>query len=127
MKRLAFKAHWDRKPLSIDFDGVIHQYSKGWCSPEIYDPPMPGAHEALRKLLRDYAVHILTARDSREVIKWCRKQFPDLRFKLIPKGTRYWQVEGVIGVTNVKTPAIAYIDDRGLRFTNWVDMLNHFT
>lgn len=126
MKKLAFKAHWDRKPLSIDFDGVIHSYSRGWVSPDIYDPPMPGAHEALKKLLRDYALHILTARDKHSVIKWCRKQFPDLKFKLVPKGAQYWQVKDVIGVTNTKIPAIAYIDDRGVRFDNWKNILNYF-
>lgn len=29
--------------ISIDFDGVIHQYSKGWQNGEIYDPPIRGA------------------------------------------------------------------------------------
>jgi len=126
MSRKAFKAHWARKPLSIDFDGVIHEYSRGWVTPEIYDPPMPGTHDALKRLLHDYAVHILTARDSREVIKWCRKQFPDIRFKLIPASAKYWEVKDVIGVTNIKLPAIAYVDDRGIRFTSWKDILNHF-
>jgi hypothetical protein len=125
-RKPAFKAHWDRPPLSIDFDGVIHKYSRGWVSPEIYDPPMEGAHESLRRLLKTHALHILTARDKHAVIAWCRKQFPDLRFKIIPDGTQYWQVEGVIGITNTKLAAIAYVDDRGLRFTNWRDIINYF-
>lgn len=126
MKRAAFKPHWDRKPLSIDFDGVIHRFSRGYCQPEIYDEPMPGAHDALRRLLREYAVHILSARDAREVIKWCRARFPDLRFQLIPKSAPDWQTEGVIGVTNIKLPAVAYIDDRGIRFRDWQDTLKYF-
>lgn len=126
MKRKAFKAHWDRKPLSVDFDGVVHRFSKGYTQIDIYDDPMPGAEDALTKLLRDYAVHILSARDAREVIKWCRGRFPKLRFALIPKSAHDWQVKGVIGVTNVKLPAIAYIDDRGIRFTDWNTVLKYF-
>ncbi len=125
-KRQAFKPHWDRKPISVDFDGVIHSFSRGYVCPEIYDTPMPGAHEALQRLLKEYAVHILSARDAREVIKWCRRQFPDLKFALIPKSAPDWQKEGVIGVTNTKLPAIAYIDDRGIRFTDWPDILKYF-
>jgi len=125
-KRAAFKPHWDRKPISVDFDGVIHQFSTGYTRPDIYDPPMLGAHEALKALLTDYAVHILSARDAREVIKWCKVHFPDIHFALIPKSAPDWQVKDVVGVTNVKLPAIAYIDDRGIRFVNWQTTLKYF-
>lgn len=125
-RRKAYKPYWDRKPISIDFDGVLHAFSRGYCCNEIYDPPMPGAHEAIKALLRDYAVHILSARDAREVVKWCRKHFPDIRFALIPKSAPNWQKEGVVGVTNTKLPSICYIDDRGIRFTNWRDTLKYF-
>lgn len=121
-----FKAHWDRTPLSIDFDGVIHRYSKGWITPEIYDPPMEGAHDALRRLLKTHAVFILTARPADDVLAWCRTQFPDLVFQIIPDSETFWQAEGVIGITNRKRAAVAYIDDRGIRFTNWQDMLRYF-
>lgn len=121
-----FKAHWDRPPLSVDFDGVIHKYRKGWITPEIYDPPMEGAHWALTKLLKTHAVHILTARCAQDVLAWCLVQFPDLKFEIIPDSETYWQVEGIIGITNKKRAAIAYIDDRGIRFTNWRDIINYF-
>lgn len=124
--RKAFKPHWDRKPISIDFDGVVHAFSKGYCQVDIYDPPMPGAEEALTRLIKDYAVHILSARDAREVIDWCRVKFPKLRFALIPKDAPYWQTEGIIGVTNTKLPSLHYVDDRALRFTNWQDITKYF-
>ena len=126
MAKIAFKPHWDRKPISIDFDGVLHAFSRGYCQPDIYDPPMPGAHESLRRLLKEYAVHILTARDKHEVIKWCRKQFPDLKFQIIPKTAQDWQIKDIIGVTNTKLAAIAYVDDRGIRFSNWADICKYF-
>lgn len=125
-KKEAFKAHWDRPPISIDFDGPIHRYGKGWICKEIYDEPTEGVHFALQKLIKTHALHILSARPAVEILAWCELKFPDLKFALIPSDTHYWQVEGVIGITNTKLPAIAYIDDRGLRFTNWMDMRNYF-
>jgi len=32
----------------------------------------------------------------------------------------------VDAVSNLKPPAIAYIDDRGIRFTNWADITKYF-
>ena len=31
----------------------------------------------------------------------------------------FWDDQTKIFVTNRKLPAVAYIDDRGIRFTNW--------
>ncbi len=114
------------KSISIDFDGCVHQYSRGWWTRDIYDPPMLGAHDALKTLSAAYGVFIMSARSADDILRWCRKQFPDLRFQLIGPKVSYWNKRGVIGVTNRKLPALAYIDDRGLRFTNWIDMVNHF-
>jgi hypothetical protein len=114
------------KSIAVDFDGVIHRYSKGWHTKDIYDPPMEGAHEALRDLSAAYGVFILTARPAHDVISWCRKRFPDLKFRLIGSRVTYWDHLGVIGVTNRKLPALAYVDDRALRFTTWVDVKNYF-
>lgn len=114
------------RSIALDFDGVLHQYSLGWHTKDIYDPPMPGAHRALKELSEAYGVFILTARPADEVIVWCREEFKDLRFELIPDHVRYWNTMGVIGVTNRKLPALAYVDDRAIRFTNWVDVVNYF-
>lgn len=114
------------KSISLDFDGVIHGYSRGWHTKDIYDPPMAGAHQALRSLSAVYGVFIMSARPAREILKWCKKQFPDLRFQLIGRKATYWNKQGVIGITNRKLPALAYVDDRALRFTNWTDVVNYF-
>lgn len=48
--------------VAVDFDGVIHAYTKGWQNGEIYDPPMPGAFEALDQLMATHPVFIHTSR-----------------------------------------------------------------
>lgn len=91
--------------ICIDFDGVIHRYSKGWNGGEIYDRPMPGAKVAIRRLMKQFTVIILTAREAdthHKVRAWLKKWgFPKIK------------------VTNIKPPAIAYIDDRAIHFDSW--------
>jgi len=108
-----------KKIIAIDFDGVIHKYSKGYKDGSIYDKPIAGALEGLTKLYnRGYKIVIFTARENiAEVGHWITDQydkvFPDLKMPAFE-------------VTNTKPKAIAYIDDRGIRFTNWKDVLNYF-
>ncbi|GAI89623.1 unnamed protein product [marine sediment metagenome] len=112
-----------KKTIAIDFDGVIHKYSKGWQDGEIYDEPVEGALEAIVELLiKGYKVSIFTTREHPAVVKnW-----------IIDKMYKCKEIEGKpfyqenFEVTNKKPIAIAYIDDRGIRFTNWKDMLNYF-
>ncbi len=99
--------------LAIDFDGVLHRYSKGWQGGKIYDTAVEGAQTALKKLIdRGYQIVIYTTRaetedDIEEIREWLRLE-----------GFVCWNCE----ITNRKPPAIAYIDDRAVRFTNWADM-----
>lgn len=109
------------RTIAIDFDGVIHWYRKGWHDGTIYDDPIPGAIDAIRALMQHYAVFIHTARDAVDVAKW-----------LVEKGQfhvstgwdgKFWNKQGILLVTNRKLPAIMYIDDRAVRFTNWPQAL----
>lgn len=119
-----------KKTIAIDFDGVIHKYSKGWQNGAIYDNPVKGVHEALINLMKDYAVYIFTTRNTLDVVNWMNINFwgdGEMGFKTIPipEDVKFWQGTE-LGVSNRKLPAIAYIDDRGIRFTNWKDMMNYF-
>lgn len=92
-----------KKTVCLDFDGVLHAYSKGWQDGSIYDEPMPGALDAVRKLSKRFTLVVQTSRKNLpDVVLWLEKHgFPDLH------------------VTNEKPPALVYVDDRGLRFASW--------
>lgn len=98
-----------RLTVAIDFDGVLADY-RGWKGELHLDPPMVGAPEFVQRVIdAGYDVVIFTtgARFSERTTAihgWLKKHgFP----------------EGLT-VTNVKPPALVYIDDRGFRFTgNW--------
>ena len=50
------------KQLAIDFDGVIHKSSKSFHDGTIYDNPIDGVEEALKKLSKDYTLIIYTCK-----------------------------------------------------------------
>ncbi len=103
-----------QKTIAIDFDGVLHAYSDGWRDGSIYDVAVPRAVDAVTKL-QDAGYHIVvfstradTPAGQADISGWLGEQ-----------GFR----AGEILVTDRKVPAIAYIDDRGIRFTNWPDIV----
>lgn len=107
------------KTIAIDFDGVLHRYSNGWQGGTIYDPPMEGAVDAWFKLMdAGFDLCVFTTReDTSAVAAWMHKHF-DFEKRI---GHMYEP-----SITNQKPLAIAYIDDRGIRFTNWSDILKYF-
>ena len=83
---------------------------------------MPGAFEGLRSLMERFAVFIHTTRDPIQVARWLYGHgfecTPD------PGGLEFWNERGgPLLVTCRKLPAIAYIDDRGIRFESWSQAL----
>lgn len=112
------------KTIAIDFDGVIHTYSKGWQDGTIYDKPVPGAFAAIRALMHDYAVFIHTTRNPNEVGAWVYNT-GGLKWKVdadFPVPPEFWNGDAstdLVLITNRKLPALAYIDDRAVRFHEW--------
>jgi hypothetical protein len=108
------------RTVAVDFDGVIHRYSRGWHDGTIYDEPMPGALDALRTLMNDYAVVIHTTRDARQVGPWLQERgFIVTLDRALPYELVFWDRMGELLVADRKLPAVAYIDDRGIRFESW--------
>lgn len=88
--------------VCVDFDGVLNNY-------KYYDPndlytPRDGAKEFLMELSKRFYVIIFTARDNEKVIEWLDKY--DMPYN---------------EVTNIKKPAVAYIDDRAIQFNGDYD------
>lgn len=91
-----------KKTILVDFDGVIHEYSKGWHDGTAYDGPMQHAKESLEELNTKYRVVIFSTRSKDQIEEWLKKY----KFPPYP-------------VSNIKEPAICLIDDRAIRFTEW--------
>ncbi len=102
------------KTLAIDFDGVIHKYSKGFHDGTIYDPPQEGVQEALEILSKKYILACYTARvnigaGGKEEIRLWLKKYDLLKY--------------FSEITGMKIPAIAYIDDNAIQHTDWSSTL----
>jgi len=108
--------------VCVDFDGVLHRYSKGWHDGTCYDEPIPGALDALRTLMETCAVVVHTSRrNTFEVAGWLYQRGFSCQFESGPSDDdpEFWNERGTLLVTTRKLPAVAYIDDRGIRFRNW--------
>ena len=111
------------KTVAIDFDGVIHKYSKGWQDGKIYDDPIDGALDAIRELQREgYAVFILSTRSPSKIKRWLEDWTDEydpmtfMRFSVVPFWKKFWSNTRVVGITNRKLAAAVYIDDRAILF-----------
>lgn len=109
--------------VAVDFDGVIHDYKKGWDDGTIYGRLVPGTTEALTRLMQTYAVYIWTCRTPLvEVARWitARTGIPTV---LDDNAMRFWERTDRLLVTERKFPAVAYLDDRAVRFESWPQAL----
>lgn len=108
--------------IAVDFDGVIHRYSKGWLDGTIYDPPVEGAFSSIKYLMIIEPVFIFTSRNPDEVAQWIESN-SDLEALADDEGKHpitFWNDQSKLFVTNRKLPAKVYVDDKGLRF-NLID------
>jgi len=110
------KTEFKEKTLAIDFDGVIHRYSKGFQGLDnAYDPPTEGTLEALDSFIRDgYRLIIVSSRPVPVIKEWLDK---------------YNMAHYFDDVSNTKHPAKYYIDDHAVRFPKgktgaWKEVLN---
>ena len=102
--------------LGIDFDGVIHKNSKGFFDGTIYDEPIKGTKEALKKLSDKYTLICYTAKAKPDRGLVNGKTGTQLVWEWLDKHnfSKY-----ISKVTAEKPRAVAYIDDKNIRFNNW--------
>jgi phosphoheptose isomerase len=102
--------------IGIDFDGVIHKNSKGYHDGTIYDEPFEGVREALERLSSEYQLILFTtkAKPDRGLING--RQTVDLIWEWLEK---YDLAQFITTITAEKPRGVVYLDDKGLRFTDW--------
>ena len=107
--------------LAIDFDGVVHNFDKGYYDGTCYGDPIPGSLEAIKKLSKKYKIIIYTAKakPSRPLVNG--KTGIELVKEWLEK---YGVLECVEEVTSEKPRAILYIDDKAYRFDKWDNTLD---
>lgn len=103
--------------IAIDFDGVIHKNSKGFHDGTVYDEPIEGAFEAIKQLRKQgYQIVIFTAKAKPDRPLINGKTGIELIEEWLDK---YEMLPYIKEITPEKPRAIAYIDDRAIRFTDW--------
>lgn len=95
--------HGVRPVVCVDWDGTLVGYP-GWAGyqPHVHGEWLPGAVAALRMIARHCELVVLTARPEDE--------WPQIEFRLA-------QERIAARVTNQKPPAVAYIDDRAIPYS----------
>ena len=87
-----------KRTIMIDLDGVLDNYTK-------YTDEIPeirkGAKDFIKQLSKDYKLILFTTRSPMKATKWLQDNKID----------RYF-----IDVTNIKSPAYIYLDDRTIKF-----------
>lgn len=114
------KPYANKPLLSIDFDGVIHSYDRGWQDGVIYGSVVSGfwqwAVEAQKQFrLVVHSSRCATSAGHFDVVEWLSAQ------------ERQWSGPPVdFEVVDVKPPAFVTIDDRAICFNgDWADPQLH--
>ena len=112
----------DAKNLAIDFDGVIHNFDKGYHDGTCYGDPIEGSLEAIKNLSKEYSIIIFTAK--------AKPSRPLVNGKTGTQLVQEWLekhnvMQYVSEVTSEKPRSQIYIDDKGYHFQNWKDTLEH--
>lgn len=109
-----------KKRLLIDFDGVIHKYSKKWNGGSIYDIPVNNAFDILNDYLDNFSVYIFSTRcNSKQFINEITFWFGANGFKRTTE----------LKYTYEKIPCHLIIDDRCFQFRGvfpTVEEINNF-
>lgn len=125
-KFLDMVKYTEKNQLGLDFDGVIHKNSKGFHDGTIYDEPLDDAVESVKYLNEilgyDLVIYTCKANPKRPLVNG--KTGIELVWEWLNK---HGIKDNVKDVTYIKPNAVAYIDDKGIRFNNWKDSIEEIT
>lgn len=103
--------------IAVDFDGVVHQYSKGWHDGTIYDPPIHGIKELLQDL-KDKGCEILIY-TTRAFDRIVNGEISENQLTELHEYFRKFEIPyDSIWTGHGKPLAHIYLDDRAVRFKN---------
>jgi protease I len=110
----------DVKNLAIDFDGVLHNDSKGYFDGTCYGAPLFGSLDSIVQLSKHYKLMVFTAKakSTRPLVNG--KSGTQLVWEWLDK---YGFKPYIETVTAEKPRAFAYIDDRAIRFSSWKQVM----
>ena len=110
----------DANNLAIDFDGVIHNFDKGYHDGTCYGNPIEGAIESVKKISEQFRIVIFTFKGHPDRPLVDGKDGIELVWDWLRKHKIDSYVESVVWG---KPNALVYIDDKGYRFENWNDTM----
>ncbi len=115
----------DKNNIAIDFDGVVHNFDKGYFDGTCYGEPLPGSLEAIKQLSEHYNVIIFSSKclpDRPLVNGLTGKQL------IVDWLKKHNVLKYVRDVTHFKPRAKYYIDDKAIHFdNNWNDILKQLS
>ena len=107
--------------IAIDFDGVIHNFDKGWHDGTCYGEPISEALESIKTLSKKYNIIIFSAkvRPDRPLVNG------KTGYELVEEWLEKYNVRQYVDeITYEKPRAEYYIDDKGIKFdNNWKEIL----
>ena len=115
----------ERSNLAIDFDGVIHNFDKGWYDGTCYGEPIEGSLEAIKELSDKYNIIIFSSKALPDRTLVNGKTGKQLIIEWLEK---YDVLKYIDEITYFKPRAEYYIDDKGISFkNNWKEIIKQIS
>ena len=115
---LDFVNKGEKSVLMVDFDNVIHNMTKHWHDGTIYGEPIEGTEDALKSLSEKFDLIIYTCKANPERPLVNNMTGIELIWEWLDK---YGLKKYIKDITFDKLNAVAYIDDKAVKFTSWKD------
>lgn len=110
----------EERVISVDFDGVIHNMTKGFHDGTMYGDLIDGVEESLKEMSKDYDLVVYSCKCNPERPLINGKTGTELIWEYLEKHNLKQYIKDV---TFNKPNAICYIDDKCLEFKNWKDTI----